>query len=374
MKVAEREATRFATALKGAVAQQVNDHGLYQAIRFVEYVNQLITAEQHQTQQRLDKVRADLAAWEQMQRAGQTGGKHLWSNHRQTYIYQAREKERLLLQEKKLLMYQTLLPTQLAEVGASQNRLLGWLHTLHQVQTNLKRQAGQVSQDRATTRPVCVVNLLDYLDEAAEDELIAAQVQTHWPEATEKLCFAWYGDQLTLCGYMAEAPLPGPKSLVSEPGLEKFLGYARSFFDFSNITVEDWLRASGKSLDEWLADFEMFAAPLVTLDEAKHPQPKVIKIIGAEKGQAGFFAEAVRLGWAVVETVDRHNVEVLITWHHLNWRWLSQAESWRRAAERLSDAPLPSEPLQSNKPGGDNNPPPPQTNNEKELEITDVAK
>ena len=167
--------------------------------------------------------------------------------------------------------------------------------------------------------------------------------------------------------------LKGLQSLLSEAGIERFLKYARSFFDFSQVTVEDWLRTTDKSLEAWLADFEIFAAPLVTLDEAKHPQPKVIKIIGAQKGKDGYFGRAVSQGWSVVETADPHNIEVLITWHHLNWRWLSQAESWRRAAERLSDSPPPSEPSQSNNPQGDHHQSSPNTTNEKASEVTYVA-
>lgn len=341
-EVSKKQAGEFRRSVRTEIATQVNTHGLYQAVRSLGKVNHYLAEEQQRVQRQLDKVRSERAAWEQAQVRNQSWGKRLWRDHRKEYTQQGHEKDQLMLQEKKLIAYQGLLQNEMAEGETRRKQLLSWIETLKQVLGELATRAGQQKLERAAQRPVCVVNLLDYLDKEAETRLIKEQMQAHWLPATEGLQFAWNGDDLTLLAAVTEDAIPDPQSLRTQAGLKKLLGYTRSFFDFSQVTVESWLRTSGTSLDGWLSDFERFAAPLVTLNEAKHPRPKIIKIIGSEKGKVGYFAQAVNQGWSVVETADPHNVLVLITWHHLNWRLLSQADSWRRAAER-ADQPQSSQ-------------------------------
>jgi hypothetical protein len=323
----------FIQELDKALVEEVNRHGLRHAIGWLAQLAQSIQAEQGRVQVQIERGRADFANWQQQQPSPSLG-QVVRNQYRQKLMGQYWEKVRLLLQERKLIVHQSLLELQLQVVTARQRRLSSCVQTLKNVLGDLTKRVNRVKNQRARTRPVCVVNLLDNLDQEAEPRLIRQEVRAKLQAATQGLHFDWdaKGD-LTLFGDR-ERLEAGTESLRTEAGIKKLLGYARTFFEFQGLAVEDWLSQGQPSLEEWLAFFDKFAAPFVTINEAKHPKPKVIKILGSQRGEEGYFAKALDHGWTVVPSDDPLTVEVLVSWHHLNWRWLCQADSWERAHRR----------------------------------------
>lgn len=328
VRLKEEKLTAFLTMLDQAIQTQVNHHGLYHAIDFLDQLEVILQAERRRVQQQIERLQTEFTTWQQLQQQQAAKPKRLWYQYRKHLGQQYQDKQRLMLQERKLVAHQALLEVEWQMVRARRQHLLAWVEVLQQVAAALERRAGQVVAEREANRPICVVNLLDHLDKQAEPRLITQQVEGNWQAATQGLWFGWQGEALTLFAPHIEA---GAESLRTEAGINKLLSYARTWFDFGGVMVEEWLRSGQKRLDEWLALFDEVAAPFVTLNQAKHPQPKVIKIIGSQFGAEGYFAKAQDYGWTVKETADPHNVEVLFTWHHLNWRLLSQSESWERA-------------------------------------------
>ncbi|MCB0168629.1 MAG: hypothetical protein KDI79_30660 [Anaerolineae bacterium] len=330
-KVAEKELTSFSEALSRELDQQINTHGLYQGLRWLEQVIRLVEEEDKHWQGKLRKLQTEI------EQAKAQPSARLWDDHRERYrdAYQDQSVEPRL-NEKKLNTTTSFLKETLNELVRKSQMSIGWIKGLDHVTEMIQVHQERLSVTRAQERPVCTINLLDYLKPGEEEQLITQEIEANWQRAIGGLRFASKNGRLVLLVEVEDTAFEGAQSLRTEEGLKRLFNYTQSLLDFKHVTVEAWLQKYDKPLEQWLADFEIYAAPLITIDETKAHRPAEIKLIGTEKGNSGYFSGANRDGWTVVETGNPYQVDVLITWHHLNWRWLSQSDSWERCYRRKS--------------------------------------
>jgi hypothetical protein len=256
---------------------------------------------------------------------------------------------RQVVQLKQLQAHQYLLQMEIEEINRYWKLINAWLECMNNLAVKLEDYVQQVQETRQAERPVCSVNLFDYLEEGLEEQLIKEQIESHWQAATAGLVFDW-GPGLTL---YADGVEPGAEDLKTDAGVEKLLSYARGFFDFSQLRLEDWLQAGTKSVPEWYAVFDKLAAPFITLDKAKHPSVTEIKILGVPGGANSIFANGKNYGWTVVDNFNPHSIEALIVWKHIDWRKLTVSGDWDQAHRQLNPVESlgPGEPVQA---GGSN--------------------
>jgi hypothetical protein len=337
-KACEEVRSQKARELGRALVQEIQhllnapSGGLFQAIRFLDGLALVVEEQQQRARTQLERKRAELA---ERQQQAQTKRRWLqWplKTPRDDYLSKSQaifeSNDRLM----KLTSTQELL-SDLANVILERRRVLqGWVKVLEHLHAELDRKETQLSGERDANRPVCVHNVLE---PDQETELIQEQLEARWEQAKDNLRFEWEGDAFTLFMVGDHPSIPGPRSLWTEEGLTKYLGYTRDFFDFEHLSVEECLSRQAQTAEQWLDRLEILAAPLVSLDDARHPDPPRIQILGTQKGPEGFFKPvAGRANWSIVENNDPHNVEVLIVYQHINWRLLNQSSSWEEAYNR----------------------------------------
>ena len=323
-QVRDHELAAYRISLGQEVETWLNQLGPEQTLRCLEQQSEVLQTEQGRVAGQIERARSELEAWLTTRPVSRRGHTNFaaWWQHKLT----------LVLRLHQLVALQDLLQGLEAETNIRRTDLRGWLAVITHVRTHLLHRQERFGPERDNQRPVCARNVLT---KAEEEALLKQQLAIHTPRACENLRFVWTGRGFRLVARGQTETQAGSRSLWTQAGTELLLAYSGEFFDFSDLSLEQWLLRQGKSMQEWLDEFEVYAAPLVTLDEARHPEPRRIMIIGSEHGPAGFFATAGRSGWSVVATDNPWAVEVLISWHHLNWRLLAQAEEWERAYQQL---------------------------------------
>jgi hypothetical protein len=336
----------FRQQLRAGLLEQINTHGLYHASAWLEELTGRYQAEQDRVAKQIKRVRKQLERQPQ-KKSELTMMKVLRPKFSENFLARDANERQQVVQLKQLQANQNLGQLELDQIDLDRQLIEAWLELMNNLDAKLANYFQQVQISRQKQRPVCSVNLFDYLDENLETRLIEAQIEQHWQAATTGLVFGW-GPALTL---YADGVGPGAEDLKTEAGVEKLLSYTRSFFDFSQLRVEDWLQASGKSEGAWYAVFDKLAAPFITLDQAKHPSETEIKIMGVPGGAKSIFANGKNYGWTVVDNSNPHTIVALIVWKHIDWRKLTLSDDWQQAHRQLnpgeSTGPVgPSEPLE----------------------------
>lgn len=330
-QVRDYELAAYRTNLGQEVETWLNQLGPHQTLRCLEQQGEVLQTEQARVASQIERARSEVEVWVTTR---PTHSKQLGLAVQQRTDFEAwwQHKLLLVLRLHQLVALQDLLQGMATETNIRRTDLRGWIAVINHVKTHLLHRQARFGPERDNQRPICVRNVLT---DAEEEILLKQQLATHTPRACENLRFSWTGQGFELIAQGQIKTQRGARSLWTEAGAELLLTYSGAFFDFSDLSLEQWLWRQGKSVQEWLDEFEVYAAPLVTLDEARHPEPRRIMILGSECGTDGFFATAGRAGWSVVATENPWTIEVLISWHHLNWRLLGQAEEWERAYQQL---------------------------------------
>ena len=334
----------FREQLKSTLVEQINAFGLYHAREWLDELKVRYQVEQDRVSKQINRVRKQLESQLQQQ-SELTMMKVLRPKFSEKFLGRDANDRRQVVQLKQLQANQHLLQLEIEEISLRRKLVDAWLECMNNLDAWLADHLQQVQKTRQAERPVCSVNLFDYLEEGLEEQLIEEQIERHWQAATAGLVFDW-GSGLTL---YTDGVEPGAEDLKTDAGVEKLLSYARRFLDFSQLRVEDWLKTSGKTEGEWCAVFDKLAAPFITLDKAKHPTVTEIKILGVPGSANSIFSNGKNYGWTVVDNFNPHAIEALIVWKHIDWRKLTVSDLWEQAHRQLNpvEPSVPVEPAQA---------------------------
>jgi hypothetical protein len=328
----------FKGKLKSALTKQINTYGLHHSGAWLDELKGCYQTEQDRVVKQIKQVRTQLEN-QPRHRSELTMREVLRPKHSQNFLARDAKERQQVVQLKQLQGNQMLVQLEIDDIGRCRKLINSWVEETNNLDTKLEDHLQQAQKTRETERPVCTVNLFDYLGEDLEAQLIEDQIEGYWQAATAGLVFDW-GSGLTL---YADGVEPGVEDLQTDAGIEKLLSYSRRFFDFSHLRVEDWLQAGGKSAEAWYAVFDKLAAPFITLDKAKHLPVTQIKILGVPGGTSSIFANGKNYGWTVVDNFNPLAIEALIVWKHIDWRKLTVSDSWQQAYRQLH----PVEPAQA---------------------------
>jgi vacuolar-type H+-ATPase subunit E/Vma4 len=325
------EVKRFHQALVERVEILLNasEGGLLQAPAFLTALNYQLSQQQQRVQQQLNRAEEDLEIWHQeQQERHQNRLKRITANMRKALLTRAQQKIELRLRIMKLLAQQELQMAIQQIVEQLLQALARWVSAIEHLSQELMTQHDLFNLDREIERPVCVLNVLNTEE---EDRILAEHIEAAWVEAIQGLSFRWQAGRFVLFCKHTNAAISNPQSLWEEAGIEAFVGYASSFFDgLEKLSIESLIEALAltpimgdhktnkpERILQWMANK---AAPLIKLDDVKQQEDVyAITIFASEKGASGYFqAAASHSNWKCVASNDPFNVELLISWHHIN--------------------------------------------------------
>ena len=234
--------------------------------------------------------------------------------------------------------------TRLADrVSSFKVELQGWTDALKALEAALHTREDAFATGRIAHRPVCVENALST---EQEDELYERGLPDALALASQGLRFGWGGDKLILDYGVGETTdhLDRRHLLTDHGYCHPLVQYGQALWEsLEQLSLEDILRERNVDPEERLEYLLERAAPLILVDRLKQQTPVIVRmVLGTERGPTGLFESIpTRADLSVVETGNRHRIEMVVTWHGINPFALTQIEDWERAYQ----ARYPIEPL-----------------------------